>query len=384
MLGNNRSMLAYAAAAAFLCLGMAANGAPLAAATGTVTPTQKFGTVTLQFYRHGESCSNVLSRCTYDEWCPNYEEDPVDASITSTNPNTTTVLSVTVQLPNGTVIERPVLPDARRPHFNDSFLDNWGVEHSKSAGQNLSADVRNPDMVMASSLTRAIETALYMFPHAPAVYPVPYVKEDGEGSNCTPDITEQRAVLAKYDDAEANATARVKYEYFFKQELDMNCYDALNASAPVPRFMSNYTMFLGFLSDALAQGKMHETVMRKFRSGQNVDIAVVSHGDFIFEQILKWDDDTHHRLYNNQGFQMRFTFEFDPAINHNNNTSATNQNGKLVQTETEWQQIISATGSPKLCKAKEGVRHAVASDLDRCFQRYTSVQYEQYAQQCML
>ena len=111
-----------------------------------------------QVYRHGNSCQNIATQCQNKaEGCdPNYDFEIID-----------------------------------------STLSDWGVDGSK----NQSKVIPQPDLVMTSTLLRAVETGLYQFPKN-QIYPVPWIKEvDYKPPNVPEIVSKQNATITQMDGA---------------------------------------------------------------------------------------------------------------------------------------------------------------------------------------
>lgn len=89
-------------------------------------------------------------------------------------------------------------------------------------------------------------------------------------------------------------------------------------------------------------------ISSKIAAGQPINIAVVTHGMVIQDQIIKRDGAS-----NNKGYTAQFSL--DPTTK------------KLTQTSTTWQDITFAQGVPGPC---EGGRTVTPSDWARCQKQY--------------
>lgn len=123
----------------------------------------------------------------------------------------------------------------------DASLTDYGVKASK----NLATSLPPTDAVMTSTLLRAIQTGLYMFPKN-TVYPVPYLKEvDYKPPNLPETIDVQKDSITALDGAK-NA-ARVNYEYEADPQHECAKGDT------TPRCVSSWPEFLNWLGKTLAE-----------------------------------------------------------------------------------------------------------------------------------
>lgn len=253
--------------------------------------------VTLQVYRHANSCSNVATQCIINVSEP---------SCLSWDSN-----------------------------IHDSAITDWGV----SASVNESKVIPQPDVVMTSSLLRAIETGLYQFP-TKTVYVVPYIKEMGSDPPSTPlPEKQQREAIVALDGA--NSAKRVSYKYDTAPAHECTKSDA------TPKCSVDWGEFMSFLGETLASNPPKE-IATQLKSGQPVSIAVVSH---LFTIALGVLPEPKFDINNNQGFQSNFTF--DPAT-------------KKVTPDTgaTWTEITLGVKGP--CSAGRKISPA---DTERCAKR---------------
>jgi len=103
-------------------------------------------------------------------------------------------------------------------YYLDPVLTNTGVKDSK----NMSKVTRKLkyDIVCCSSLNRAIETALHMFPKD-KIYVIPYIKELGKRQDSTSEILEDKIEHLKK--LYPNDIKRIDFSYI--KEDNINSYD---------------------------------------------------------------------------------------------------------------------------------------------------------------
>lgn len=138
-----------------------------------------------QVYRHGLSCSNFIGGCTS---CPELTAMVNDSLMTG--------ISLTRQagktgMCSFGVVENPLPVNTfLRRCFSLLVMRSWDAHRY----DDLYADTPATDVVMTSTLMRAIETGLYRFPNK-TIYVVPFVKELSSSPSDTPtSVADQKKV----------------------------------------------------------------------------------------------------------------------------------------------------------------------------------------------
>lgn len=155
-----------------------------------------------------------------------------------------------------------------------------------------------PDIVMSSMLTRAIETALYLFPNK-TVYVAPFIREKGnifDSSNrpSDPDIAKKK-IAKNYQFV--HATKKVPYvnvDYSFvtgskKQILRKRNDPESWKNCQVPWSMAeqiNYGAFLNWLACAWSH-MLSVSQSARVKSTKELRIAVVGHGRYIRKYVTE-------------------------------------------------------------------------------------------------
>lgn len=76
----------------------------------------------------------------------------------------------------------------------DPLLTNTGVTNSKSSSKMVTNHIKGIDMVISSTLMRAMETAYFMFPYVNKIHIYPFISEIGSSPSNTP-LDEQNKYL---------------------------------------------------------------------------------------------------------------------------------------------------------------------------------------------
>ena len=163
----------------------------------TVTHTCTHNFTLHQVYRHGNSCSNIILDCVQRANCRTFDLD-----------------------------------------LHDAILTDFGQD----ASANLAGKLPKADIVMSSTLLRAMQTGLYSFPDV-TVYPVPYLKEASLVAPSIPlPVADQKAVLLKVNGAEKAADVSFRYAG------DADC----EVEPTAPRCVADWNKFLKWLGNTLA------------------------------------------------------------------------------------------------------------------------------------
>ena len=344
-----------AALASLLASGMAAP-ASSSASTSASSPL----TVQLDIFRHGISCSNYLQHCS---------NPPIEPeSLLSSNITADSVLAL-----GGCAFG--LLTQVRDPLLTDDGVAKSTQVGAKIAQAQGNAD-HQPDMVLASSLLRAMETAYFMFPNA-TVYQVPYTKEDltipyfGEAPEWPLSIADQKVKLESAGDDIS------RFDFSHVQANPGEC--TMHTADANPRCVGDLQHFIKiWLPNMLmnSSAAMPAAVKAKIAKGEAVHIALVSHGDLIKRQILSDASavasgvDRTSSVQNNRGFRATFTLQ--QAANN-----GTSSSWELTR-QSQWDNVYGdADGVSVTCKNSDPAHY-----YERCTKDNT-LAWAAFQQMCL-
>jgi broad specificity phosphatase PhoE len=157
----------------------------------------------------------------------------------------------------------------KRAVYLDPPLTNQSIQRFKDAPRE-----SNVDMVLCSTMRRAEETALFLFPDAPVVYPVPFMKElgMGRGNKIAHHIEDQKLVLGERG-------KRLDYRYVMNKK----------GNWIKEAHETHYHKFLALLAQVVAESDK-----------QSLRIAVVTHSNFMKKDIFKNQRQTTERWNGDQ------------------------------------------------------------------------------------
>mmetsp|Transcript_82420 Transcript_82420/g.163521 ORF Transcript_82420/g.163521 Transcript_82420/m.163521 type:complete len:340 (-) Transcript_82420:30-1049(-) len=166
--------------------------------------------------------------------------------------------------------------------YADPPLTNCGLLNSFENGRELRAALGNwtPQFVGTSSMVRAIETAIAMFP-GHEVVPLPFIREDALGACNTPTSLEKQKELL--------SIARINWQHMETDvQLEDDRVDVFNHkkkySATDARESIKYREFRAFLGEKIVPSLLPAELV----PGQVLKLAIVSHSGFLKARLKKY------------------------------------------------------------------------------------------------
>mmetsp|Transcript_9766 Transcript_9766/g.20846 ORF Transcript_9766/g.20846 Transcript_9766/m.20846 type:complete len:372 (-) Transcript_9766:64-1179(-) len=156
---------------------------------------------------------------------------------------------------------------AQKSHvlMRDPRLTNCGVAATERAAQPTKDNAGSPDVVVSSSLMRAIETALHQFPGS-QVIPVPFLSEKSVGQDNTPKDVESQVQLLQYMELDH----RVNETFMKMPEFENG------------RRNPSWKKFVAFAEDYVVPGLVEQLKAAGEKPGSRpLKVAVVTHSMFI-------------------------------------------------------------------------------------------------------
>lgn len=212
--------------------------------SGSASAFPYTGTITLQMYRHGQTCANFIGDCSPNDF------------------------SCIIKL---------------RDSINsyDSILSNNGIYQAKKFGVE---NPTQPDLIITSPMLSTIETALVMFNGTKDVYPMPWLMDTNKANK--PETMENQKKILTYTFG-ASAYDRVKFGFLEKAVKNanktMDCHEGTVTGNP--RCEANFENFKLWLattfleSSAIMNNDMIPTeVKEKISKNLPLNLLVIAHG----------------------------------------------------------------------------------------------------------
>jgi len=219
--------------------------------------------------------------------------------------------------------------------MEDPLLTDCGAHRSKLAAEGLR---ESPDLVITSSLLRAMETAAFMYPNA-TIVPVPYISENGFGADNTPKLLE--AQLDTLRTAVVSKRSALSID-----RLDLQWMRNHPPFSDTARSTPNWSYFKKFMAENLLP-----TLPAELRK-RELTIAMVTHSNFmraIPELMSECRSYFKDKPKNNQVLELRYSFTSGLVLS----SDAGGRTGSprfealdpyTVDAADAWQQVAGALG----------------------------------------
>ncbi len=178
----------------------------------------------------------------------------------------------------------------KRLFLNDPPLSEKGKYESIIAGKKLKQILEKIDLVITSSMSRAIETALLMFPKEKKIIPIIGLKENTIFGRFCQENQISKTIEKQLKKMKIKNNDRINYEYIKDKKTSNGTGFRKEAKRK-----SNMKSALAFIA------KIHKKLIKNYKDKKTIKIAIIGHSR-VFKKYFKTKD----KLNNNGIVELKF------------------------------------------------------------------------------